>query len=146
MVTLTRILQIRETDVASAFFPLTPVALFSLPSLCVHSELTLVVGCLLFLRFLKNRFQTGNELGALGGTQFADILLPPAHGGQFSGARQGKQIPIRFSLFEGKQKPPVRIGHLANGKINQSFPGISESLEGHGFGSHSEKDVSKLGF
>jgi hypothetical protein len=22
--------------------------------------------------------------------------LPPAHGGQFSGARQGKQIPIRF--------------------------------------------------
>jgi predicted GNAT family acetyltransferase len=40
----------------------------------------------------------------------------------------------------------VRIGHLANGKINQSFPGISESLEGHGFGSHSEKAASKLGF
>lgn len=78
-------------------------------------------------------------------TNAIDVLLPPAHGGQFRSCLRVERLPIRLSAFERQQEFPMRLRHRSNDLAHQRFPCRQEFVEQHRLSRHPGKSALELG-
>lgn len=92
----------------------------------------------------KNFAQSTRQGGPLGHIEFAEVLKPPANGGQQVGARQRKQGPVRLAALDRYQKPAVVHGHVVHYAGNQFLSGMQKFIERDGGICHAIESPGKL--